>query len=672
MDTKKQLEQALQALDDTREQLRESEQKFRSFLDTANDVVYILSQDGTFQFLSPRILNVLGYQQDELVGQHFSSVIHPDDLPVCQSFFERVVINQQAEAGLEYRVRHANGTWRWHDTNAAPLFDAQQDLQGMLGIGRDIQDRKLATNALQNALEKAEAATLARSRFISTMNHEIRTPLGGMLGILDLMALDETDPEKKELLNYAKTAGKSLNRIVDDVLDFSKMEAGVLMFEQEPVSISDVIDTVRVLTESASNAQGREIVVEIGNSVPNFFAGDANRLRQLISNLVSNAVRYSQDGPIIIRANACEQGATWRLRVEVEDFGVGISDTDRPNLFRDFSQIDNPLSAAAKGTGLGLAICKRIVEKLHGDIGVDSQLGEGTTFWFELDVTPTDGPDVDALATDEPAVLGLEGRRVLVAEDNIINQKLFLTFAQRMGLRTDLAETGRSAIEQFSPGKYDLVLMDVSMPEMDGFEAISFIQSKFGKEKLPPILALTAHTEDFIEKQAVLLGVKRILPKPIAYETLKRELEAALNLEPVPALRSMESNAEALPLSNNSATALETLQQVITSDVYEKLLPDFGTQGLLDLARKFVKDANRRLGSIIEAEADGDYAEVALQVHTLKGSARTVGFQHVENWVNDVEANGLASAGGDIAETARVLQLKLMELEAVLSVEPAT
>ncbi len=667
LDTQKQLEQTLKALAETREKLHESEQKFRSFLDTANDVVYILSLDGTFKFLSPRILNVLGYQQDELVGQHFANVIHPDDLPHCQNFFERIVTNQQAEAGLEYRVRHADGTWRWHDTNAAPLFDAAQDLQGMLGIGRDIQDRKMATAAMQKALERAEAASLARSRFISTMNHEIRTPLGGMLGIIDLMALDETDPEKKELLQYAKLAGKSLNRIVDDVLDFSKMEAGVLVFEQEPVSIRDVLDTAKVIFGSSDSGQDRSIVTKISNSVPNYFIGDANRLRQLISNFVSNAIRYSQDGPIIIRANADQKGAKWRLRVEVEDFGVGISEKDKTNLFRDFSQIDNPLSAAAKGTGLGLAICKRIIEGLDGDIGVESRLGEGTTFWFELDVTSKEGSDVDAFETDEPPVLELEGRRILVAEDNIINQKLFLTFARRMGLKTDLAETGRSATEQFEPGKYDLVLMDVSMPEMDGFEAISFIQSKYGKEKLPPILALTAHTADFIEKQAVLLGVERILAKPVEYETLKRELEDALNLEPRPAVRRMESNAADLPLSNNSATALETLQQVIAPEVHKKLLPDFGTQGLLDLARKFLKDANRRLGSIIEAETDGDYAEVALQVHTLKGSARTVGFREVENWASDVEATALTSDVGGIAESARLLRAKLMELEESLS-----
>lgn len=666
LDAEAKLEQARLALEETQELLRDSEQKFRSFLDTANDVVYILSQDGTFEFLSPKILDVLGYQQDELVGQHFASVIHPDDLPICEAFFERVIASRQAEAGLEYRVRHANGTWRWHDTNAAPLYDVAQEFRGMLGIGRDVQDRKLATDALQKALEHAEAASVARGRFIATMNHEIRTPLGGLLGIIDLMALDETDPEKIDLLDYARVAGRGLNRIVNDVLDVSRMEAGVLVFEQEQVDIRHVIDGIRMLAASADTARGREIQVDVGQTVPRYFLGDANRLRQLISNLVNNAVRYSETGPVIIRAQAQQPAETCRLRVEVQDFGVGISDHDLPNLFRDFSQIDNPLTAAANGTGLGLAICKRIVEKLGGDIGVDSTPGQGSTFWFELDVTATTGPEVDAPIADQRPSLGLEGRRILVAEDNIINQKLFLSFAQRMGLETDLAETGRAAIEKFAPGKYDLVLMDVSMPEMDGFEAINFLQSKFGKETLPPILALTAHTEDFIEKQAALLDVDRILPKPIDYETLKRELESALNLEHKPLSRSVAHPPSALSNSDSSVAAIQVLEQVMAAEVYQKLLPDFGMQGLLELARKFVTDANRRLCRIIEAEAEGDVPEIALQVHALKGAAMTVGFRDVEHWVKDVEDGGVASNGKLIAETAPVLKARLKDLDAAL------
>lgn len=659
------LKQAEQELNAAHDQLRESEQKFRSFLDTANDVIYILGPDGTFEFLSPRILDVLGYQQDDLVGQHFAAVIHPDELPDCQAFFGRIVATGQAEAGLEYRVRHANGTWRWHDTNAAPLFDANRSFRGMLGIGRDIQDRKLATEKLQKALKNAENASTARGRFIATMSHEIRTPLGGLLGIIDLLTLDEISPEKIELLNYAKQAGRGLNRIVNDVLDFSKMEAGVLVFERDHVDIRDLIEGVRILTASADNAQRRAISVEIDEKVPSYFLSDANRLRQLISNLVSNAVRYSYEGPITIRAHAWQQETKCRLRVAVKDFGVGISAADKSNLFKDFSQIDNPLTAAAKGAGLGLAICKRIVENLDGDIGVESQPGHGTTFWFELDIVPTDGPGFDPLVKDEVSKVGLESRRVLVAEDNVINQKLFLRFAERMGLKADLAETGRIAVEKFAPGKYDLVLMDIAMPEMDGFEAISVLQSKFGKENLPPILALTAHTQDFIEKKVANLGIDRILPKPIEYETLKAELEAALKLKQSQMSEPLRSKAPEPVHSDNSVTHVRILEQVMAADMYEKLLPEFGLQGLMELAQRFVTDANKRLSTIVEAEAEGDVAEVALQVHTLKGAAMTVGFQDVERWAKNIEAGELALSSGSVGHAATLLRAELLELELI-------
>ncbi|KAG1647909.1 Sensor histidine kinase GacS [Nymphon striatum] len=311
------------------------------------------------------------------------------------------------------------------------------------------------TTELRRALEQAEAASTARSRFVATMSHEIRTPLGGMLGMIDLLEMDETDPSKKELLTYAKTAGNGLSRIVNDVLDFSKMEAGVFVFEEEHVDIRALIESVRILAGSNKNGADRSVITKIDTSVPKLFLGDATRIRQVLSNLISNALRYSTDGPIIVRAKATEHPKDALLRVEVEDFGVGISEAELTNLFKDFSQISNSLTAAAQGTGLGLAICKRILEGCGGRIGVESSLGEGSTFWFELPVevssiAETHHSDTQSM-TDKNQQQSLDGKRVLIAEDNLINQKLLLTYADRMNLNAELAENGRIALEKFSP-----------------------------------------------------------------------------------------------------------------------------------------------------------------------------------------------------------------------------
>ena len=230
---------------------------------------------------------------------------------------------------------------------------------------------KERTKELELAVIRAEAASTARSRFVATMSHEIRTPLGGLLGMIDLLSMDEVDATKLELLNYAKAAGSGLSRIVNDVLDFSKMEAGVFVFEEEHVDIRALAESARMLYGSHGKGVDRAILCQIDDSVPRLFLSDATRIRQIISNLLSNALRYSMEGPIVIRAKATPDPKGVLLRVEVQDFGIGIAADKISSLFKDFSQVANPLTVAAQGTGLGLAICKRIVDGIGGRIGVE-------------------------------------------------------------------------------------------------------------------------------------------------------------------------------------------------------------------------------------------------------------------------------------------------------------
>lgn len=376
------------------------------------------------------------------------------------------------------------------ESKSRELFEANKALsEHSSRLELAVQER---TEELQRALERAEAASTARSRFVATMSHEIRTPLGGLLGMIDLLTLDEQDPNKLELLNYAKAAGNALSRIVNDVLDFSKMEAGVFVFEEEHVDIRALVESVRILSNSHEKGANRTIIAKIDSSVPKLFLGDATRIRQVISNLVSNALRYSTEGPITLRASATPHEKGVLLRVEIEDQGIGIPEEKFTSLFKDFSQIANPLTSAAQGTGLGLAICKRIIDGIGGSIGVASCPGAGSTFWFELPVAVVSAMQSDDVEQDiqdtSPIATNIAGKRVLIAEDNIINQKLLLTYAARMNLDAELAENGRIALEKFAPGKYDLILMDVAMPEMDGLEATRRIRDTWPAQSIPPFL----------------------------------------------------------------------------------------------------------------------------------------------------------------------------------------
>jgi two-component system, sensor histidine kinase len=498
------------------------------------------------------------------------------------------------------------------------------------------------TAELEKALMNAEAASTARSRFVATMSHEIRTPLGGLLGMIDLLAMDERDFEKLELLNYAKAAGTGLSRIVNDVLDFSKMEAGVFVFESEHVDIRALVQSARGLYISQDKDVNREFIIKIDDSVPRLFLSDATRIRQVISNLFSNALRYSRTGPIVVRAKATSHPKGVLLRVEVEDFGVGIPSEKIGSLFKDFSQVANPLTAAAQGTGLGLAICKRIVDGIGGSIGVDSSLGSGSTFWFEIPVEivalNSDSVSLDHAARMRQLTLSnsLVGKNVLIAEDNVINQKLLLAYATKMQLNADLAANGRIALEKFAPDKYDFVLMDIAMPEMDGIEATDRIRKKWPKDKVPPIIALTAHVADAIEEEARLVGVDFILSKPIPYEELKAALINALAWQAPSTIASSQQLT-----SDQASDGSFAVFNVFSSAAATALLEVFSPEELKDLTSKFVNDSWARLKILLDAHEAGDAEVVSLQAHSLKGGCLALGFSEMAQWVDNIEKHVL-------------------------------
>ncbi|WP_235823691.1 ATP-binding protein [Actibacterium lipolyticum] len=555
------------------------------------------------------------------------------------------------------------------EAKSRDLFLANQKLEK---YSTDLEQAVLERTAeVRLALERTEAASAARSRFLATMSHEIRTPLGGLLGMIDLLEMDEREPEKLELLNYAKTAGIGLSKIVNDVLDFSKMEAGVFLFEEENVDIRALIESVKILATSHETGSDRQIVTKVSDSVPKLFLGDATRIRQVVSNFVSNAIRYSFDGPIIIKATTKGDADNTILRLEVEDFGVGIDADGISNLFKDFTQISNPLTAAAQGAGLGLAICKRIINGVGGEISVESTLGEGSTFWFEIEIETVDMIDAtgsDGASSDPklpPEVI--HGTRVLIAEDNTINQKLLLTYADRMGLIADLAENGSVALQKFAPGKYDLILMDIAMPVMDGLEATRRIRDKWEQDQIPPILALTAHVMDAIEDEAEQVGIDRILSKPIPFQDLKSAIEDVVAGGLKSGLQEARTSAKPRKAKAQPETGdARSLMDLMAPDVHKHLVDMFGLDGLSDFAEKFLLDSSNRIAKLIAANENGDAAEVNAQAHSLKGAALALGFPDMADWAKKIELGETEKEDMTVRETAEKFSAKLTELSAIL------
>ena len=607
--------------------LAKSEEKFRSIFESFQDVYYRTDADGFIMLMSPSVQEMLGYTQAEVLGLH-STVLYKDTTE--RESLVRAVRAQEKIRNFEVTLKTKSGRLRKVLINARLLQDDHKNILGIEGVCRDVTELKKIEMELIRAKEVAESSLQAKTLFLANMSHELRTPMNGIIGMIDLLHQTTVTEEQAEYVDTLRKSSDALLAILNDILDLSKIQAGKLVIHNTGIDLYYTLDKIYSLFYNRANQKDLDLTLTIDPDTPRYITTDETRFLQILSNLTSNAIKFTNSGKVnIFVSRKGNNDDNFTLEVKVQDTGIGITDENKKILFTNFTQLDDTSTKSFGGTGLGLAISKQLAELLGGEIGLDSVYGEGSTFWFKIAtrVAKNQSEIVDNMQATKEAAANNEQFEtepyVLLVDDNQINQKVAIKLLTKLGCRCDLASNGFEAIELASNNVYDVIFMDIQMPEMDGIEATSKIKEML-QEKCPPVVAMTAYSMKDDAEKFMNQGLDDYVPKPVKSQDLFNVITKWLDRE----LLDVELEEEEQEISPENILDESVLFQ----------LKDLGGE---DFARQLYQDFEDEAGELLSAakkEVDAEhYKEILSTLHQIKGTASTLGLNHISGMAKELE-----------------------------------
>lgn len=671
--------------------LRTSEGRLTTTVQSTNIGIWDWDLTSNNVYLSPEWKRQLGYDDHELENtfQEWESRIHPEDHDRSLRAIEAYLGGHVSVLEIEHRLRHKDDSYRWILARGTMIKNEEELSSRIVGIHIDVTDRKAAEELLRQAKETAEAASLAKSQFLANMSHEIRTPMNGVLGMAELLLRCSLGDKERHLSESIHRSGTVLLAIINDILDFSKIEAGKLQLETTPFEVRRTVQEAVDLSAPAAQKKQLKLSWKIDSNIPAYLLGDPTRLRQILVNLVGNAVKFTEQGLIEVSVMLeGQQGEQYGLSVSVRDTGIGISPEAQTHIFEAFSQADGSTTRKYGGTGLGLAIVKQLVTLMGGDIELRSSPGEGSWFRFTAYFKrcdpiekPMPSPAVQSSGHSQSTdhrVPSPTDLRILLVEDNPVNREVACGMLEALNCRIDMAENGREAVTALQTTEYALVFMDCQMPEMDGFTATRLIREREANadqsrsdlaspaRRRVPIVALTAHAMQGDRELCLAAGMDDYLTKPFTLSQLEHVLtrwvrkndmakisgESALSMptrKPMggdqPSLAPKEGGhngiaVEPVIIDQSALAAIRALQRPGHPDILARIVSQY-----IETSREIV-DRIRR------AVAEKDAAELRASAHRLKSSSAQLGAVALAADCRELEMMG---AGQELGRAGAVL-----------------
>jgi len=607
----------------TQLQLEQQSSFLRSFLDASPDLVFYRNEDKEFSGCNRAVELLTGKSEKQLIGLKPHDVYSADAAEKVLETDEKV-FRHNVSLTYEQWLDYPDGRKACFEIRKVPYYDRVGKRHGLMGFGRDITERKRYQDAL-------ESASRDKTTFISTISHELRTPLNGIVGLSRILLDTDLTAEQEKYLKTIHVSAVTLGNIFNDIIDMDKIERRKVQLDNQPVDFTSFLADLENLAGLQAQQKGLRFVMEPALPLPHMVKTDGTRLRQILWNLISNAVKFTQKGQVTVRI-AYEKGTM--LRFEVEDSGIGIPQEEQDKIFAMYYQVkDSNGGKPATGTGIGLAVSRRLAKSMGGDITVDSQPGRGSIFTLTIQA-PRVAEEVENTLDEDD--MPLPALHVLLVEDIELNVIVARSVLEKLGNSVDVAMTGSAALEMFSPGEYDLVLLDIQLPDMTGLDISRELNQRYGKDQLPPLVALTANVlKD--KKEYLDAGMDDVLSKPLAVPALAATIKKFWDVRDDEQEDTMQQDHD----KQQSLFDIPMLEQYI-----ELVGPKLITDGLA-VFEKMMPGYLEVLESNFTAR---DQKGIVDEGHKIKGAAGSVGLRHLQQLAQQIQSPDLPAWWDNVGE----------------------